>query len=75
MDNSVRQNLIDAGFDEKLIDEFEKCCDCCDDKKEFKILQQQRDDLLGKVHTCHKQIDCLDYLVYKLNKEKEKQND
>ena len=66
MDEKTRQNLIDAGCDEKFIKEY----DCCCDKKTCeKLLAQHRRELLGEIHAKEKNIDCLDYLVYTMNKQ------
>lgn len=68
-ENSVRQNLIDAGCCEKEIsDFFDKLKD--DDIKEIKNqLSTHRSLLLDKLHQQQKCIDCLDYLIYKIEKE------
>lgn len=62
------QNLIDAGYNEETAknclflaqnDNWSKLC---------KELAKQRDILLGILHESEKQIDCLDFLVYEINK-------
>ena len=69
MDEKTRRNLIDAGCDEKFIREY----DCCCDKKACKkLLSQHRKQLLDEIHAKEKNIDCLDYLVYTMNKQEEK---
>ena len=66
MDDKTRRNLIDAGCDEKFIEKY----DCCCDKKACeKLLAQHRKELLGEIHAKEKNIDCLDYLVYTMNKQ------
>lgn len=69
-EKAVRQNLVDAGCSEKDIDELmEKLKKgdvmCC-----MKKLANHRVDLLDDLHRHQKCIDCLDYLVYKIEKEK-----
>lgn len=69
-EKAVRQNLVDAGCSEKDIDELmEKLKKgdvmCC-----MKKLANHRVDLLDVLHRHQKCIDCLDYLVYKIEKEK-----
>lgn len=69
-EKAVRQNLVDAGCSEKDIDELmEKLKQgdvmCC-----MKRLANHRVDLLDDLHRHQKCIDCLDYLVYKIEKEK-----
>lgn len=54
----LHQNLIDAGCSKDLI---ETCM-------ELPLLSKQRINLLDSVHNGQKQIDCLDFLVYSINK-------
>ena len=65
----LRQNLVDAGCDDHLI----ACCmDCFQMSNKTKaeyLLRQQRRKLLGKIHTGQKQLDCLDYLLYRMDRE------
>lgn len=67
MDERTRQTLIDAGCDEKFIKDY----DCCCNKKDCeKLLSQHRRELLDEIHAKEKNIDCLDYLVFMMNKQK-----
>ena len=69
MDDKTRRNLIDAGCDDEFIREYY----CCGDKKACeKLLAQHRKELLGEIHAKEKNIDCLDYLVYTMNKQEAK---
>lgn len=66
----IYQNLIDAGCDENII---EKCIRFVKNGKAvdmLPILSKHRKNLLDSVHTGQKQIDCLDYLIYSLKKQK-----
>ena len=65
MDDSIRQNLIDAGCDDKFIKEFD-CCMC------EKMLAQHRRELLDEVHAKEHSISCLDYLVHKMKRDEVK---
>ncbi len=62
----IHQNLIDAGCDQQTTDL------CMAFVKEghlldmVPILRNHRNVLLDSVHKGQKQIDCLDYLLYKL---------
>ncbi len=67
MDESIRQNLIDAGCDEDFISRFD-CC-LCDEKQCEKLLAQHRRELLDEVHAKEDNISCLDYLVYRMKRE------
>ena len=64
----ITENLTDAGLDEK---EIAQCIEMLD-KKEIpalqKLLSDYRRQLLNRVHKYNKQIDCLDYFTYTLNK-------
>lgn len=69
MDDKTRRNLIDAGCDDKFIEKY----DCCCDKKACeKLLLQHRKQLLDEIHVKEKNIGCLDYLVYTINKQEAK---
>ncbi|HCJ42122.1 hypothetical protein [uncultured Ruminococcus sp.] len=67
MKDSIRQNLIDAGCDEEFICQFDECI--ADKKKCEKLLAAHRRRLLDEVHAGEERIGCLDYLVFKMNKE------
>ena len=63
------QNLIDAGCDEKTV---EQCLDLVKEERQADILpllSRHRTSLLNVVRTGQKQIDCLDFLVYSVEKE------
>ncbi|MCH5348955.1 MAG: hypothetical protein J1E40_06500 [Oscillospiraceae bacterium] len=69
MEKAILQNLIDAGCDEKTITSFGSCKSV---KDEIRLLEKHRVTLLDKSHAVNRQIACLDYLVYNLEKENEK---
>lgn len=65
----VFQNLKDAGCDEQTM---EICMSFAKNGKlqgMLPILTQYRKALLGSVRSGQKKIDCLDYLIYKIQKE------
>ena len=71
---AVLQNLKDAGctdeMAQRIITQLEE-----DDLEELlSQLEHHRSCLLGTVHEKEKQIDCLDYLVYQIRRNK-KQKD
>lgn len=66
MTKAILQNLIDAGCDDATIANFASCKSV---KDEIKILEKHRCTLISKSHAVNKQIDCLDYLMYHLEKE------
>lgn len=65
----LRQNLIDAGCNQAIV---QRCMDLLQGRKtaEMKrILSRHRRTLLDTVHAEQKKIDCLDYLLYKMEKD------
>ncbi len=62
------QNMKDAGCSEETIDRFLLCYQAGDIKGELKVLSNHRQALLDEVHKGQKEIDCLDYLVYQIEK-------
>ena len=67
MDESIRQNLIDAGCDDAFIEQFDAYS--CDTKQCEKMLATHRKELLDEVHAKERCISCLDYLVFMMKKE------
>lgn len=64
----LHQNLIEAGCSEDLI---KNCMELAKENKWKNILpllSKQRVSLLDTVHHGQRQIDCLDFLVYHINK-------
>lgn len=64
----IEENLKDAGFD---ADNTRRCMEMIssgsyDDL--YRFLAGHRKELLDSVHESTRQLDCLDYLVYKLRK-------
>ena len=73
MDNNQKQerivlNMKDAGCSEETIKRFLLCYQAGDIKGELKVLSNHRRVLLDEVHKGQKEIDCLDYLVYQIEK-------
>ena len=63
----IYQNLIDAGCDKETT---EKCMSMVKNEnyaEMLPILSQYRASLLSTVRFGQKQIDCLDYLIYKID--------
>lgn len=65
---SIRQNLMDAGCAPQVMEL------CMDFAKEGRLsemvleLKKHRNHLLDALHKDQKQIDCLDYLLYRIKK-------
>ena len=62
------QNLVDAGCNEDVIDQCLVLARNGDRMKLCKMLAEHRTTLLNTIHKSEKQIDCLDFLVYEINK-------
>ena len=65
----LRQNLIDAGCGQEMV---RRCMDLAQSRQteEMKrILARHRQTLLDTLHADEKRIDCLDYLIYKMEKQ------
>ena len=65
----LRQNLIDAGCG---MDAVQTCMALAQEKKTaelMRVLSRHRRTLLDTLHQSEKRIDCLDYLVYTLEKQ------
>ncbi len=67
--DSVIQNLEDAGCDSETAAQFTELGMAGNRQDQLKLLEQHRNSLLKKVHKNEKRIDCLDYLVFQMNKE------
>lgn len=69
----VIQNLKDAGCSAQCIKRFLFLEREEEKQEQLKLLATHRRQLLKKVHEVEQQINCLDYLVYRLEKEKKYQ--
>lgn len=64
----LHQNLIDAGCSKNLIEICMELARSNQWNRILPLLSQQRADLLDLIHNGQKQIDCLDFLVYRISK-------
>ena len=71
----IGQNLVDAGCCPELTGQCLALLDESDRGELLRRLRQYRSQLLDKIHTGQEQLDCLDYLIYKLEKQKAKENE
>ena len=67
---AVIQNLKDAGCMPDMLECIMIHLDEDNIGELLKLLEQQRNCLLHMVHEREKQIDCLDYLVYQIKRNK-----
>ncbi len=68
--SKLLRNLEDAGCDETLIRQFMQCGKEENSSGQIRLLKMHRRDLLSSLHVCQSQIDCLDYLLHQMQKEK-----
>lgn len=62
------ENLQDAGCGTELV---QKCMELAQERKQaelVRLLSHHKKALLNSMHGCQKNIDCLDYLLYRINK-------
>ncbi len=65
----IYQNLKDAGCDDVLTEKCMSFLESGDTRDMLPLLKKYKRSLLSKVRKEQQQIDCLDYLIYKLQKE------
>lgn len=65
---SVIQNLKDAGCTDEIIAEF-MSLQGYDAAGQLRLLTLHRKHLLERLHASERQIDCLDYLLYRMQTE------
>ncbi|MBP3702779.1 MAG: hypothetical protein J6I65_03230 [Lachnospiraceae bacterium] len=71
-EEDVIQNLRDAGCDQRIIECFMKCMVQDDFNGQLQLMKEHRKCLLDRVHIKEKQIDCLDYLVYQIERSRKR---
>ena len=67
---TVLQNLKDAGCTNEMVEKFMILQDNDDEEQQIQLLSGHRKYLLEKLHREEKRIDCLDYLLYKMQSKK-----
>lgn len=73
-EESIVQNMEDAGCGEETIEQFLKCLKKGSVDQQLLLLSRYRRSLLEKLHEGQKKIDCLDYLIYQIQKQKEEES-
>ena len=68
-DNIMRQNLVDAGCGPEIVRHCMALTQKQDQAELMRVLSRHRRTQLDTLHQSEKQIDCLDYLVYTLEKQ------
>lgn len=69
-DEDIIENLKDAGFGHCQIQELLELYKQGQKEKVHKILEKHRKNVLDKVHKNEKQIDCIDYFIYQMERKK-----
>ncbi len=67
------QNLQDAGCDQKIINEFFKLLEKKKIDQIMVLLKKYRNSILNVIHENQKKIDILDYLIFDLKKNNDKE--
>lgn len=67
---AVIQNLRDAGCDPGTVEQFMALEEEGRVREQLDLLASHRRQLLDRVHKEERKIDCLDYLVYQMEKKK-----
>lgn len=68
--DAIVQNLKDAGCNPDIIERFMYLQAGGETEEGFRLLSKQRRRLLDTIHENQKMLDNLDYLIYKLRKER-----
>jgi len=66
--DALRQNLMDAGCDDLLTEQFLSLIGQGREREALSLLARHRKNLLEHCHAAERKIDCLDYLVYQIEK-------
>lgn len=67
---ALLQNLQDAGCTQVIIEQYIKSYNAGNTVSQISILARHRNNLLSRVHEEQNKLDCLDYLLFQLKKEK-----
>ena len=65
----VVRNLKDAGCSQQTIEQCMECLKRGTLSEQMELLSRHRDSLLDQMHREQRRIDCLDYLVYQIQRE------
>ena len=67
---TIVQNLKDAGCTDEMVEKFMALQDSEGEEQQLIRLAIHRKHLLEKLHQDERRIDCLDYLIYQMEKKK-----
>ena len=63
------RNLRDAGCGRQLVEKFPASRENGNLREQLRLLNRQRAGLLNRLHAAQARIDCLDYLLYRIQQE------
>ena len=67
---TVVQNLKDAGCTDEMVEKFMALQGGGGKEQQLRLLSGHRKHLLDNLHREERRIDCLDYLIYQIQKQK-----
>ncbi len=67
--DQVHDNLADAGCGAELIRQFDELVRTGNRRALRQLLDSHRQALLNDIHAGQKRLDCLDYLIYRMNEQ------
>ena len=68
---ALRQNLVDAGCGPEIVRQCMALVRKREQAELMRVLSRHRRALLDALHQSERRIDCLDYLVYTLEKQRQ----
>ncbi|MCD7909786.1 MAG: hypothetical protein LUH04_19315 [Clostridium sp.] len=68
INREIIENLRDAGCPKDVINEFMEQTAIKNIHAQKRLLDSHRAALLEKIHMNQRRLDCLDYLIYRINK-------
>ena len=71
----ILRNLQDAGCDENIMNAFFQITGEKKTERRLLLLGKHRKQLLSQIHETQKQIDCLDYLMFEIEKRQKTNNE
>lgn len=71
----ILRNLQDAGCDENTMNAFFQITGEKNTERRLLLLGKHRKQLLSQIHETQKQIDCLDYLIFEIEKRQKTNNE
>ncbi|HIZ77161.1 MAG TPA: hypothetical protein H9669_06035 [Firmicutes bacterium] len=69
-EDQLFQNLKDAGCDGRTVETFFKLRKEGRQKEVLRLLSLHRASLLDQLHVSQQRLDCLDYLIYTMKRER-----